>query len=298
MIRKLLFFLLLCACTPSLHAQIQVGLSVKRRFFVVYEPIIATITITNRSGRDVPLTDADSQHWFGFEIVRGNGEIIAPINPNYEMSPLVIPAGQTVKRSVNLNALFPVHDFGLHRIKAAIYFAPMQKYFVSPQVNIELSDGKVIWQQTVGVPDGVKGAGGTRKMSLLTFRQDDKNILYVRVEDANDGTIYCTTPVGALINETQPQIQIDFNNQLHLLQVVGPKTWAYSRIGTNGEWLGQDIYVSTKTRPTLRRDGASEVSVVGGELRANAPAGTGPGSATGGTVPKLSDRPEIGRAHV
>ncbi|MEI6351182.1 MAG: hypothetical protein WCP06_08750 [Verrucomicrobiota bacterium] len=290
MIQRLLFaLLLLSACAQSLHAQIQVDLKISRRLFVVYEPIVATVTITNRSGRDVPLADADSQHWFGFEIVRASGEIIGPINPNYELDPLVIPAGETVKRSVNLNALFPVHDFGINRIRANVYFAPMQKYFVSRQVNIEITDGTVIWRQTVGVPDGEKGAGGTRNLSLLKFRQGDKCTLYVRVEDANDGTIYCTIPLGAYIEDSKPQVQIDFNNRLHLLQFIGPKTWAYTRIGTNGEWLGQDIYTSAKNRPTLHRDSTAEISVKGGELQA--PRENGATPAPGLPIPKLSDRP-------
>ena len=289
--RALLLLLCLCACAQTLHAQIQVGLTIKRRLHVIYEPIVATVTIVNRSGRDMPLTDADGQHWFGFEITRGDGQIVPPLDPNYQLDPLIIPAGETMKRSVNLNSLFPIHDFGLNRIRATIYFAPLQKYFVSAPVPVEITEGKVMWQQTVGVPDGVKGAGGTRKLSLLTFRQGESKLLYVRVEDVETGAVYCTSPIGRLITGTDPQVEIDFNNQLHVMQVTGPKTWLYTRVGLNGELLGQNVYVSTKTRPTLRRDKTSEVTVAGGQLQDDAAPELGAPSAKGGTVPKLSDRP-------
>lgn len=288
--RILCFVLIVVALTHTLHAQIQVGMSLKRQLYMMYEPIIATITITNLSGRDLPLTDADDQHWFGFEILRVDGMPVAPLDPNYKLTSITIPAGQTVKRSVDLNALYPVHDFGLYRIRAAIYFSPRQKFFESRQVNLEISEGKTIWQQTVGVPDGEKGADGTRKLSLLTFRQPDRNMLYVRVEDIDNGIVYCTLPLGRMVDAVDPQIQLDVLNNLHVLQVIGAKTYLYSRIRLSGEVIAQHSYVSDKTRPALRRDTAGEINVVGGQIQ-EPNAQMGAASAPDQSIPKLSDRP-------
>ncbi len=296
--RILLALLALAAFSQALQAQIRVGLSIRHRLYIMYEPIIATITVTNLSGRDLPLSDEDGQPWFGFEIIRDNGQPVAPLDPNYQLTPLIIPAGKTVKRSVNLNALYPVRDFGLYRVRANIYFSPLKRYFQSAAENVEISEGKIIWQQVVGVPDGEKGAGGTRKITLLTFRRADSNYLYARVEDNETGAVFCTYPLGRLVGGVEPQIELDVLNRLHVLQVVGPKVYLYTRIGTDGEWLGQSTWLSVKTRPALKRDSVGEIAIRGGQLQeepastAQTPQG-GPGTPpAGGTgVPKLSDRP-------
>jgi len=288
--RILSLLLVLFALTQTLHAQLQVGITVKRRLYMMYEPVVATVSITNLSGRDLPLTDADGQRWFGFEIVRGDGMPVGPLDPNYKLTSITIPAGQTIKRSVDLNSLYPVHEFGLYRIKAAIYFAPLQKFLESRQVSLEISEGKTIWQQTVGVPEGEQGTGGLRKLSLLTFRQPTGNLLYVRVEDTDNGIIYCTLPLGRMVDSAEPQIQLDVLNNLHVLQVVGPKTYLYSRVRLSGQVIGQQGYVSTTTRPALRRDATGEIAVLGGQLQdPNVP--NNPAAALGQSVPKLSDRP-------
>jgi hypothetical protein len=289
------FLLLLAAflCVQNAQAQIQVNLEIKRRFFMLYEPIVANVTIKNLAGRDLTLADTEMQSWFGFQINRADGQLVPPLNPDYKLNPLTIPMGATVKRSIILNSLFPVRELGMYRVRAQIYFGPTDKYYPSQLVGIEISEGKTVWQQTVGVPDGVEGAGGQRKISLLSFRQPEHTFLYVRVEDADNGMIYATMPLGHIIAGLDPEIQMDIQNRLHVLQVAGPKVYLYSQVGVNGELLAQDQYASTKTRPGMRRDPSGFVKIVGGELQAP-PATSGTAGIKPGNAPaKLSDRPVL-----
>ena len=233
---------------------------------MAYEPVIATISVTNLTGRDVMLDELDGQKWFSFQIVSGEGRLVPPRDPNYELAPLMIPNGQTAKRSVNLVSLYPVNDFGLYRVKASIYLPELHKYFSSQLLGIEISEGKMLWQQTVGVPEGQTGAGGYRVYSLLSFRQPKDNVLYVRIEDKDENSIYGTYPLGRLLTANEPQIQLDEQNRLHVLQLVGAKTYTYSQVGPNGEWLGQTTYTELKRRPALKRLASGKVAVVGGQI--------------------------------
>ncbi|MEA3187898.1 MAG: hypothetical protein QOD99_1728, partial [Chthoniobacter sp.] len=220
------------------------------------------------------------------QVTTGDNRLVAPRDPNYELEPLMVPNGATVKRSVNLVTLYPVTDFGLYRLKASIYFAEMHRYFSSPLTGIEVSEGKKIWEQTVGVPAGSQGEGTYRLYTLLTFRQPKDNMLYLRIEDKEGGFIYGTYPLGRLLTGNEPRVMLDSKNRVHVLQLVGPKTYTYSRVGLNGEWLGQTTYVELKSRPGLKRLASGDVAISGGQMdvpvatAANAPAG-----------PKLSDRP-------
>jgi hypothetical protein len=238
------------------------------------------------TGRDITLHDADGQKWCNFEIQTGEGRLVPARDQETGLVPLLIPAGETIKRSANLAALFPIGDFGMYRVRAAVYFAEARKFYDSQPANIEVSEGKVLWQQTVGVPEGREGAGGSRTLSLLSFRLEKDNRLYVRVEDKEGGVVYATQQLGPILTNNVPHAEIDRENQLHILQLVGLKTYAYTRVGLNGETLDHVTYNSVNSKPNLRKRENGEVVVVGGQV--DAPVAV---SATGPAGPKLSDRP-------
>jgi hypothetical protein len=109
-------------------------------------------------------------------------------------------------------------------------------------------------------------------------------MLYVRVQDDDAGKVYITSPLGRLLLSNDPDIKLDKDNQIHVLQLVGAKTYVYTRIGLNGEWQGQLTYNSVTTTPILKKDAQGEVFVQGGKLDA-------PVNPTAPGVPKISDRP-------
>jgi hypothetical protein len=264
---RYLLLVLLCALAPALHAQIDVTMTIPRHLYLDYEPIIATVTITNMTGRDLTLEDKPPDKWFSFEITNAAETPIPPVAADYHLPPLTIPMGQTVKRKVNLVNLYPVTDYGIYHVRASIYFDAMDKYFSSPATAIEVSEGQTLWQQTVG------------------FRQPKDLMLYVRIQDQNAGLVYATLPLGRLINGYPPEVQIDSQSQLHILQMIAPKEYLYTRLGPNAEMIGQQDFTDLKTRPHLKRTADGEIAVAGGiEVMPQTAAQTVEG-------PKLSDRP-------
>ncbi len=236
-------------------------------------------------GRDVELHDTDGQSWFGFEVTGSEGQPIPPIVTDSAQPPLKIGAGQKVAQRINLTPLYPVHDFGTYHVRAHIYFADLEKFFYSATRVFEVTDARPIWQQTVGIPDGVAAPGDARTYLLLTNRFPDHTSLYVRVQDRDSGIVYATYSLGRSIAFEQPQAEIDRANQLHVLHCAAPRAWSYSRIGLNGELLGHSSFIETKTRPRLVHAANGEVAVHGGVLEAPA------AQTARDTTPKLSDRP-------
>ena len=102
------------------------------------------------------------------------------------------------------------------------------KFFYSPTRVFEVTDARPIWQQTVGIPDGVAAPGNVRTYSLLTNRFPDHTSLYVRVQDKDSGIVYATYSLGRAIAFEEPQPEIDHANQLHVLHCSAPRAWAYS----------------------------------------------------------------------
>ena len=267
------------------EGQIQVDLKFKRLQYIAYEPVVATLSITNLAGRDIDLHDADGQSWLGFEITGNEGQPVAPMSAEGSQSPLKVGAGQRVTHQINLTPLYPVHDFGTYHVRTNVYFADLGKFFYSPTRVFEVTDARPIWQQTVGIPDGVAVPGNARTYSLLTNRFPDHTSLYVRVQDKDSGVVYATYSLGRAIAFEEPQTEIDHANQLHVLHCSAPRAWAYSRVGLNGELLAHSSFMETKTRPRLVRATNGDVAVRGGMLESPA------AQSSRGTAPKLSARP-------
>lgn len=265
-------------------AQLDVDIEIKRRTFMRGEPIEVTVGIRNLAGKDVMLRDAGNRQWFGFEIVRGNDTPVGPLAADYKNDPLVVLSGDAVSHKVDLLKLYPLAEFGTYKVRAAIYFAETGKYLTSELVRLDISDGRKLWSKTVGVPVSREGGGEYRTVALLSFQQPKESTLYARVEDQATGNILGTYPLGRLVSGTTPAPEFDMDNTLHVLHLVGPGQYYLSKIGVNGEWLGQTVWSSAKGRATVRRKEDGRMVVVGATRADVAPPSAPP-------VPKLSERP-------
>src|SRR5438105_6335946 len=265
------------------EGQIQVDLKFTRMQYIAYEPVVVTIAITNLAGRDIELHDTNGQSWLGFEVTGNDDQPTALLSTENAQPPLKIEAGQRVTRQIDLASLYPVHDFGAYHVRTHVYFADLAKFFYSSTRVFEVTDTRPLWQQTVGIPDGVAANGAVRTYSLLTNRFPDHTSLYVRVQDKDTGIVYATYSLGRTITFEQPQAEIDRANQLHILHCAAPRAWSYSRIGLNGELLEDSSFLETNSRPRLVHSTYGDVTVRGAIETA--------AQSSRSTVPKLSARP-------
>ncbi|MFZ4774732.1 MAG: hypothetical protein ACOYM3_05175 [Terrimicrobiaceae bacterium] len=269
----------------SANAQVQVDISLKRNLYIVYEPILVTVTITNLTGNELTLMDSGLNKWFGFQVETLDGRPIAAVDARYTNAPVELGPQQKISRTVNLTPLFPISEFGGYRVKANVFSEQTNRFFNSPALSFEVTEGRVMWEKTVGVPDGAPGAGTTRSISLLSHRLPQSTQLYVRIEDKQAGIVYCTHQLGRFLSFGKPDVLLDSQNKVHILQNVAPKAFVYSKIGLNGEVLERKSYNEFSTRPALRRGSDGSVLIVGGQaFDPNAPV---PEQA----LPAMHDRP-------
>ena len=289
MTHSMKYFLCLCillVAAGNARAQLDVHIDIKRHIYVRGEPIAATVHIRNLSGHDVTLRDAPGHQWFGFEIMRGSDTPVAPHKADYKNDPLTLLAGDSVSRTVDLLKLYPINEFATYKVRAAIYFEETKKYMISDTLNVDISDGKKVWSETVGVPNGKEGAGQYHSLSLIRFQTPTQLMLYVRVEDVATGTLFGTYPLGRLITGSTPIGEFDNENTLHAFHMTGPNQYMLTKIGVNGEWLGQSLWNAPKGRATVRKKPDGTMVVIGASRERPAAAPMLP-------VPKISDRPPI-----
>lgn len=255
-------FLLLWAAGVA-PAQVNVTIGFKRKLYVVYEPILATVTIDNLSGRPLLLENDGQQRWFGFSIEAADGRLVPPNNPDYEISPVAIAPGEKLSRTVNLTPLFPLQEFGLYRIKATVFAESFGRFFSSTPLPIEITEAHPIWQEVVGVP-GSEGKPELRTITLLSHKLSRSTRLYARIEDKENGKIYAMHQLGPYLTFGRPAVMLDGRNEVHILQNSAPKQFLYTHLGLQGEVLAQQAYLEVGSRPSLVKADGGEVKVVGG----------------------------------
>jgi hypothetical protein len=160
----------------------------------------------------------------------------------------------------------------------------LNQYYTSPTASIDISEGRTVWKQSVGVPDTFSNAGQTRDVALLAASGIQHQYLYCRVIDPLTGNVLCMQRLGHMVDGSQFDAQFDAVNTLNVLQLAGPKTYTLTQIGVNGDIYGQWVYDAPKVKPYLRRDGAGNLDVVGATRRVQVAKDAPP-------APKLSDRP-------
>ena len=255
--------LLLAGAAEEAAAQVRVDIAFKRKLYVMYEPLIATVTINNLSGGPLLLQNSDHHRWFGFNIESADGRLIPPINADYALAAAAIGPGEKLTRSVNLTPLFPLHEFGLYRVKATVYVAAFGRYFSSPPLAVEITDGRPIWQEVVGVP-GTGGEPDLRTITLLSHKLSRSTRLYVRIENREQGRVYATHQLGQFLTFGRPEVLLDVDNQIHILQNTMPKQFLYTHLGLGGEVLAQQAFSEAGSRPRLVKEAGGTVKVSGG----------------------------------
>lgn len=255
--------LLLTFLLPAARAQLQVELGFKRTLYIAYEPLIANVSITNLSGNSLNLRDSEGHHWFGFQIETLDGRPVPPRDSRHTNPPLLLQPGQKLTRAVNLTPLYPISEYGGYRIRAAIHVPSLNRTFTSSPLNVEVTEGRSIYKKTVGVPANQPGGGGLREINLLTHRLPSSTQLYLRIIDPERGIVHCTHRLGRLVSYGTPEVILDINNHVHVLQNVAPKSFLYSHIGLNGEVITRKTYQQNVKRPALVRTPDERIVVVG-----------------------------------
>ena len=280
------FLILLIAALPAAKGQLQVDMSLKRSLYLSYEPLIVNVTISNLSGNSLNLRDTDAIPWFGFQIESLDGRPIPPHASQHSNPPLLLQAGEKLTRAVNLTPLYPISEYGGYRIRAAIHAQSLGRTFSSEPLNVEITEGRPIFEKTVGVPADRTGGGGIRKIALLTHRLPNSTQLYLRILDPDRGVVHCTHRLGRIVSYGTPEILLDKANQIHVLQNVAPKAFLYSHIGLNGEVLERKTYQQNLKRPSLKQSPEGRIAVIGAEVIDPAAV-----AEREKTTPSISDRP-------
>ncbi|HBJ86842.1 MAG TPA: hypothetical protein DDZ88_23895 [Verrucomicrobiales bacterium] len=262
---RLLLLLILCLCATAARAQYVTNLTLSKDQYLTGEPVVATVTIINRSGADVILGGHGARDWLHFEITQSTGRVLSPITIGSE-EPLKLQAGGTTRHTVELSGGYSTADLGTFHMIANVLHPLTGQFYTSNRERMTITDAKPnMFDQPYGVPEGYQNAGRSRRYQVILFRELDILQLYCRVTDERSGAYLATFLLGPVNMAVQPQISIDTKNKLHIFFLAKPQICCHAIINPDGKLHKRSYYRDTEgNRPSLvmTRDGAQ---VVGGE---------------------------------
>lgn len=258
------FFTLILFIAKESNAQLIVNMNLPKTNYLSYEPMVATVTVYNRAGNDVVLGGPKGRGWMSFDVYR-DGQLLSPRSFDGGFETMLLKAGRSVTKKVDINRLYPVADYGSYTINASVYFPPRRSYFSSKKRRVNVTDARAFWKQSFGFSQGRNKLASFRQFSLHEHRESANSALYVRLRETKGTKVYCTFSLGRFINVRKPQATIDAQNRLHVMHMISPRIYSHAKVSPEGAFLGNEYFrETTETRPSLVIDAGGSVKVVGG----------------------------------
>lgn len=257
---------LLATPVQDAAAQFATNLSLPKTNFLSLEPVVATVTITNRSGADVVMTGANQSNWLTFEITDSVGRTIAPAGL-VQQKPFVFKAGTTIAEKFVVSDFYGIDQLGAYGMIANVYHPPSGQYYVSNRLRFNVMDSKPFWEAPIGVPPGYPDSGRIRRYALTIFRDVDRSNLYFRFLDDRSNHVRATYELGPVSSTAEPESVVDRDNVLHVFFLALPKVYCYARVGPDGKLQKREYYKEVDgNRPAMLAGGDGTVSLRGGQL--------------------------------
>ena len=252
------------ACAMSLEAQVRVNMRISKRQFVAHEPVLATVTITNHTGRELLIHGEGSgrraMSWLDFSIRNSRGTSLSPVS-TAKFRSVRIPAGQSVAKTVDLNAFYRVSDLGNYSGHAVIRMPGGGGIFNSNRVSFGVTKGHTIFTQRIGDP----ASRNLREFQVSTFNASQTSSLYLHLTDVRTGRNIQAFKLGDALTFNKPQATVDGRNNLHVLFLSSPSVFAHSRVSPDGKFLGTNYFKRAVTgAPSLHTYANGKVTVGNG----------------------------------
>ena len=256
-----------CFLCVRAQAQLSVSLTFERSSFLVDERAIATLKLTNLSGRELVLEETqDGGAWCQIDVSAVQGSSPSKLTNAPAIVPVFINSGETIARSIDVNALYSLSNPGQYRVKARINFGQNTQFVTSP-VYFTMEPGKAIWTMTVGVPQGREGGGNLRSFSVVSHQRKEGVFLFARLEDKDAGWRYPPYALGRVLTAMEPQSQLDRDNNLYVFHATSDESYVLSQVDVANGRFGQALYRSKTPkagRPRLERQPDGRLVIAGG----------------------------------
>ena len=226
-------------CLGTAQAQLASSLRITKKMHLAGEPVIAVVTVTNHSGRELAFRSDGRFQWLDFVVKDGNGNSVNPKSRKL-FGPMKIAAGQTLAREVDLSEHFLLTEPGNFSVSAIVRDPSQTGQGSSTNKAFFIqSQGSTYWSQKVGVGGRF---GSTREYRLINFTGDSKSQIYAQVRDGSTGQMVRTFLLGDVLMLRKPVATVDRSQRMHVMFLATPSMWVHCVVNTDGKLVARQIH--------------------------------------------------------
>lgn len=227
-----------CTLIGVAQAQLATSLKLSKGMYLAGEPVIATVTITNHSGRELVFYGDGRSQWLNFILKDHRGDTVLP-RGRANFGKMKIRAGESLAREVNLAQFFLLDEPGNFSVNAVVHTPGSTTEGSSTnRTSFSQSSGAPYWSQKVGIAR----TGGTREYRLINFNGESKTQIYAQIIDGRTGKNVRTFLLGDIMMLRKPLATVDKSQRMHVMFLATPTMWVHCQIDTDGKLVERQIH--------------------------------------------------------
>jgi len=249
---------LVLAATP-VQAQTEVRVTMDHDKFVLFEPMVAEVEITNNSGRPIRIGGEDRNAELRFEIKDNRGHLLDARAGAPEIREMLVEPWTRAAASVDLLRNFVITQAVPYSVKAVL--TTEQGSHSSAPVSAEVVPGMSI-MQLQGV---VEETGENRIYELLTTNRNQREVLFLRIDNADRSSCYGVYDLGNVVRIRPPQMLFNERGQLCVLFQSGPARFTHHLFSARGMPIQKRYYTGRTGWTRMEKNPDGTVTLVNAE---------------------------------
>jgi hypothetical protein len=238
-LRLIYFVLTAFVFAQAAQGQIEATLRLLKTQYVVGEPVVGVLTVTNRAGQVITFAGNNRSQWLDF-LVKDRQSNPIPLKGRKVFGKMTLKAGQSLSREVDLSQLFQLSEPGNFSVSATVHMPDQEmEGTTTNRVLFTQSSGIRAWSQKIGLPGK---PGNMRDYRLLNFNNEEKCQVYAQVINPQTGQNIRTFLLGDVLLLRKPLATVDNQQRMHVLFLATPTMWVHCQINSDGKLVGRQIH--------------------------------------------------------
>jgi len=259
--KTLLFTLILSACLlpgMQVHAQLRVTCELNYKKYLLFEPILAKVTIKNVSGRQMVVAEnGKDAARFSFDI-RNTRNYQMDRRPEVIMieKPIVLKNQESTELLIYLNSAYTINEIDAYRVRAMVRIGDYAH--TSDNAIFDTYEGSILSEFSTQEPP--------RRYTMRKISRPQKGIfLYLRVDGADGKMNYGVPILDTMVPVFKPHMVMDGRGCIHTLHRKSPQQFVEVVIDANAREVDRTYFRSGFGAVNFMRDEAGQIRVAGVE---------------------------------
>jgi hypothetical protein len=258
---RLVITAMVCAISAlPAAAQVDMQCKLENGRTLLFEPVIISLDIINNTGDVLDFSGAIPNGHLAFDVEQSPGVVVPPTGAPLFNQAVTIKPGDTFTGKVNLQATYKITDTGPYMVTTRVEWGG--KVFISPKLFLDVLPGLEIGKLVAGIPED---PNAMRTYTLRTLNRDRSEVVFLRINDDENGTCYGVFDLGTIVRMFQPKLLVDGIGDIHALHQSGPWQFTHSVFTPHGDPVAQEVYSGEGSTIDLKRAEDGQIAVEGGQ---------------------------------